>query len=887
MKFEELQYQVDAIDSIVDLFKDCEGQTIRDSWKDLLSVYRNNFANINCDELILNNLQEVQKNNELSESTKLRPDKNYDFNNFSVEMETGTGKTYVYLRTILELNRRYNFTKFILVVPSIAIREGVLQSLRSMSEHFKEKYNKGIHFFDYSADATARIKEFAESNILQLMIINIQSFNKDKNVIKRVEDTIEMNGYTRLDWIQSVRAIVILDEPQSIDTTGKSRDSIQALCPLFCIRYSATHKDLYNCVYKLDHRQAGEQNLIKQISFYGISSDEGVVKSNAYIKLVGVNSVKNTIQAKVEVRYFLDGKIATKIVTVRSGDDVYQITAKCIDYDGFVVKNISKENIGKVEFTNGITLITGDVTGKIDNEILKEQIRGTLRAHFEHEKQLKSNNISMKVLSLFFVDKVANFRGENGERGKFANMFNEIYEEFRNDASYSELTFLPVKEVVGSYFAQDRNKKFVDIDETSAKDQDKRKSGYELIMKDKERLLSLSEPVKFIFSHSALKEGWDNPNVFQICCLREIGTEQQRRQIIGRGMRLPVYADGTRCQDMNINRLQVCSPEPCERFIAGLQKEYEATNNASPDIRNARKQLPQNKYHKEIEDNEYFQNLWHRINWLTRFAVSFEIDSFKQEIARRIQSSIETIEPLKVRKVAIDAAWGSQILAESKLDINRKFTEKTLEKLQQATGITKCTLVDILIKHIDNAEEKYSYRPDTFLEIVCREVKLLLSEYAAKQPNGINYERINDDCYSIDLFKIAPQIATQDVDKIKDTFGTSKDKTPYDYIVTTSEIEADMLMRLKNSAMIKFFCKLPGWFKIPTPIGGFNPDWAYVKKNNDNVVYFVRETKGGYGSLSELSPKEQQKIKFGRKHFSALKTNVQFSECLDSDIDNI
>ena len=558
---------------------------------------------------ILDNTHAVQEANDIPQSTSLlesyqakkdvekgKP-RNYDFPNFSIEMETGTGKTYVYLRTIFELNQKYGFKKFIIVVPSVAIREGVLTSIDMTKEHFASLYdNAPFDHFVYDSKKLGKVRQFATSNQIQIMVINIQAFQKDAgddvdysklddeqrkklNVIHQERDA--MSGRRPIEFIQSARPIVIIDEPQSVDNTPKSRRAIQQLNPVACFRYSATHTNPYNLLYKLDPIKAYDLHLVKRIEVSSVKADDSF--NDVFIRLDKVDYTKGakTPHAKVTINVDTLNGPKPKTFTVKQGDDLYERSnrsprsrARPEYQHGFIVSNISAEpGLEHIEFNNGRMICQGEEEGGMAEEVMKAQIRETIERHLQKELRMKDKGV--KVLSLFFIDRVANYRLYGDDRtprkGKIAEWFEEAFTELSAKPLYKGLLTQPVETLHNGYFSSDKRGVLKDTAGNTQADE----GTYSLIMRDKERLLSPEEPLRFIFSHSALKEGWDNPNVFQLCSLREMGTERERRQTIGRGLRLPVNQDGERVYDDTINRLTVIAGETFEEYARGLQDDIE------------------------------------------------------------------------------------------------------------------------------------------------------------------------------------------------------------------------------------------------------------------------------------------------------------------------
>ena len=592
LKFESLDYQDDAISSVIELF---EGQS---SSRSLFTVSTGAFTSdlnkigtkgecignrldISEDE-ILENLQRVQMKNGLSQTKDLHGA--YDFD---VEMETGTGKTYVYTKSMLRLNQEYGFTKFIIVVPNIAIKEGVYKSLEITKEHFKEIFN-GLpyKYFVYNSDKIEEIRDFATDVCISIMIINIDAFrrsfddpndnSKRANIIHRSSE--QLNGMRPIDLIREMNPIVIIDEPQSVDTTAKASDAISSLNSLCVFRYSATHIKKHNPLYRLDAVDAYEKKLVKGIDVAGFSSMDQ--HNEAYIKLISVDNKSSPITAKIEVDVASKSGLSVerKQIKVKKNDDLSEKTRRSI-YEGYFVSEIYCEKDNEfIRFApKDVLLELGNSVGSIDDSLLKRKmIAKTIKEHFD--KEVECNKKGIKVLSLFFIDRVANYR--NGEeKGPYAQIFEEEYAKLIIQSNYRSILneedpLIQAQLAHNGYFSGDKKKGgWKDSKENNMSSDDE--NTFNLIMKDKERLLSLNERMRFIFSHSALREGWDNPNVFQICTLNETKSEVKKRQEIGRGLRICVNQDGVRVRDPSINQLTVMANESYEEFAAKLQKEYE------------------------------------------------------------------------------------------------------------------------------------------------------------------------------------------------------------------------------------------------------------------------------------------------------------------------
>lgn len=572
LKFKNQNFQTDAVNAVADLFG---GQELLKSTFEIaqdrqVSLIENDLGIGNGMRISVNqlndNMHEVQKRGNLPLT-----DIEDDNLSFCIEMETGTGKTYVYTKTIFELNKRYGFTKFIIVVPSVAIREGVYKSFEITKEHFQNQYDHvPYRFFIYNSSKLNEVRQFAVSSSIEVMIINIDAFKKSENIINQAQD--KLNGETAMRYIQDTNPIVIIDEPQSVDNTPKAKEAISSLNPLCVLRYSATHREKINLLYRLTPVDAYQMGLVKQIC---VSSNTVANDFNKpYIKLISVSN-ENGFKAKLEMDIKnKDGVVSRKTVTVKPNDDLYLISGNRELYEGYAVSGIDcTPGAESVEFSNTEYVALGKAIGAVDENIIKEaQIRRTIQAHLD--KELRYTEKGIKVLSLFFIDEVKKYRSADGEKGIYAKMFEKCYEELINKPKYATLKEqFPAScdKVHNGYFSQDKKGTFKDTKGNTLADYDT----YNTIMKDKEWLLSFDCPLRFIFSHSALKEGWDNPNVFQVCTLIEQKSTFTCRQKVGRGLRLCVNQDGERIEDKNINILHVMANESFAEFANTLQKEIE------------------------------------------------------------------------------------------------------------------------------------------------------------------------------------------------------------------------------------------------------------------------------------------------------------------------
>ena len=580
LKFKNQDFQTSAVGAVCDLFlgqekKQATFSVVQDNQ---MTFLQNEFGIGNAlyldDSAILSNMQAIQKQHGLPLTADIRAEGKMGgaSRSFCVEMETGTGKTYVYTKSIFELHKRYGFTKFIIVVPSVAIREGVYKSLEITAEHFGNQYdNVPCRFFIYNSAKLSDVRQFATSSNIEIMIINIDAFKKAENIINQAQD--KLGGETAMRYIQDTNPIVIIDEPQSVDNTDKSKEAIASLNPLAVFRYSATHKEKINLLYRLTPVDAYQMGLVKQIV---VSSNQIANDFNKpYIKLLSV-SQEGGFKAKLEIDVRnKEGVVSHRTVTIKPGDDLFLLSGKRDLYEGYQLAAIDcTPGSQSVEFTNTETVSLGKTIGSVDENVVKKaQIRRTIEAHLDKELLYTAKGI--KVLSLFFIDEVKKYRTTEGEKGIYAQMFEQCYEELLNLPKYAQLkNQFPanVQAIHNGYFSQDKKGSFKDTKGDTIADYDT----YNTIMKDKEWLLSFDCPLRFIWSHSALKEGWDNPNVFQVCTLIEQKSTFTCRQKVGRGLRLCVNQDGDRIEDKNINVLHVMANESFAEFAETLQREIEA-----------------------------------------------------------------------------------------------------------------------------------------------------------------------------------------------------------------------------------------------------------------------------------------------------------------------
>jgi len=928
------------------------------------------------------NLTAIQLRNGLAPSEELAN------GNFTVEMETGTGKTYVYLRTAFELHKRYGFTKFVIVVPSVAIKEGVYKSLQITADHFRGLYaNTPFDYFIYDSAKLGQVRNFATSPNIQVMVVTVGAINKfgdedeadreesdeakrrakSKNVMYRSSE--KTGGEKPIDLIRATRPILIVDEPQSVDggLDGKGKQALERMHPLCTLRYSATHVDKHHMVYRLDAIDAYEQRLVKQIEVAS-GTVEGA-SNKPFVRFLSAKSSRGTVTAKVELDVDVSGSVRRKEVIVMDGYDLEQETGREIYRDcriGEIRAGRGQQSLELRVPGGEVYLQPDEAWGDVDPlAIQRQMIKRTIKEHLDKEMRLRPKGI--KVLSLFFIDQVAKYRvydeKGNPQKGVYAQIFEEEYRYWARHPDYQSLfkeldMEHAAEDVHDGYFSVDKKKiggknveMLKDTSGTTKADDDT----YNLIMRDKERLLDLDTPLKFIFSHSALREGWDNPNVFQICTMRDIRTERERRQSIGRGLRLCVDKDGQRVQGFDTNTLTVIANESYEAFADGLQKELEdpatgigirfgvvapdqfaaiavkaADGSVAPlgveqsktlraalqergyltssgkvedtlrtaikegavqlpvafephrdavvailrklagrlEIKDADKRRDAIPVRRAVLDSPEFRALWDRIKHRTTYRVQFDNAKLIEDCIEAVQESPRIPKArLQWRKagLAIGQAGvqatelkGSSVVSLDETDIE---LPDILTDLQDRTQLTRRSIQRILVE--SRRLEDFKRNPQQFIEQTaeainrCKRLALV---------DGIKYHRIGDgEYYAQELFQ-ENELRGYIGNMLMDT-----EKAVYEHVVYDSDVERDFATELERNEAIKVYAKLPGWFKVPTPLGSYNPDWAVLVVGEDGQehLYFVVETKGGLFS-DALRPIEEGKIKCGKAHFKAL-----------------
>ncbi len=640
LKFDANQeHQVQAVASVVRLFEGLPRYEEAFRLGDEVVANMPAFAEL-PEDLLLADLTAIQKGNGIPQATKLEMDQGlglekvcdegHRYPNFTVEMETGTGKTYVYLRTMYELRQSYGWSKFVIVVPSIAIYEGVIKNVEITRSHFRAQYgNEPFDLIPYDGSQLSRLRHFATANTTTVLLITLDAFNKVSNNLYKASEKLpgERRPY---QFIQETRPILILDEPQNMESE-RSKQALRTLKPLLALRYSATHRSSPNLVYRLSPMDAYRSSLVKRIQVYAVTE-----RDNANVEVLTLLKVTPPPKITAVVRTRVTDLAGTREVdlTLHQGDDLYAKTHRSEYFEnGYVVENIDAGQ-GFMEFRNGERLYLMHGVGEAREAVFREQIRQTILQHMRMQADLLSRDI--KVLSLLFVDRVASYRDADGiVRRLFDEEFSRAAPDFK--AFHGRRP----EEVREAYFAQRKGKdgriEEFDTEGRNQQEREAEKAAFQLIMREKERLLALDEPVSFVFAHSALKEGWDNPNVFQICTLRHVGAEMERRQQIGRGLRLPVDQQGERVRDDTVNILTVVANESFSAYAQGLQQEYTATGDAPPPPpTNAKAKRMAQRNDQIYHHNEHFERFWEQINRRVQYRIRVDSETLIAECVSRL-----------------------------------------------------------------------------------------------------------------------------------------------------------------------------------------------------------------------------------------------------------
>jgi type III restriction enzyme len=866
LKLEQLEYQQQAIQSVVSVFKGQERNTFDNA---CIEGIRSNLLSLTEDEII-QNIKDILLENGISEEAGNVE----NTNDLCIEMETGTGKTLVYIKTIFELFEHYGFTKFIILVPSVAIKEGVLATLKTFEKQLEDIYNIKPSYFEYDSKRLPKVMNFVEEQHPQIMVMTLQSFNSDDRILNQAQREDLFSNMAYIEAISRTNPIIIMDEPQEGMDTDNSIERINTLNPLFKIRYSATHKVLSNLIYRLTPYDSYKQGLVKKIEVLTVSekNDEASMKIELSKIELGKGEPKAVLKAWRQTAKGFKFKNTKKL---DKNADLQEATGNVI-YKDYIIEQIAKPIRGKafVKFKNGAVIYEGE-QAKDYSAIFSEQLYWLIDSHFRKKKELKKTGI--KCLSLTFIDRVDNYIQPNGIIKKaFVEQFKKVHKEFYNKEAAAE----QIEQSQGYYFAQTGKGDFTD----NIRSMQNNKELYDLILKSKEELLSLDNPVEFIFSHSALGVGWDNPNVFNIATLNQSYSEIKKRQEIGRGLRICVNQDGQRAYDkpdtvegQEKNLLTVIPNETYETFVSQYQSEIAeiyGTSVAGAETRNNHKGKKITEKRLSRNDKRFsgpsFREFWKRLSQKTEYLVSFDED-------RVISESIKAINEITIAEHQIQVSLG-RIQGISAEDIetqdfrteskaaNATFSPIDLiEEISENTSLAYPTVFKI-VQGIENKNEIIK-NPPRFLQEAVQKIRYIELDEMLR---ALDY-RLTGEAFDIDHFE---QFIVKNTDKIEPT----PNRGIYNHIIWDSEYEKNFAREADADAEVVCFLKLPSFYVIKTPAGEYNPDFGLVLKKkkiraeSENEYYFVIETKGtnSIDDRKSLTKNEIYKIKCAIKHFEAL-----------------
>lgn len=877
LKLENLKYQDDAIQSVVKVFDGTEKNTFDNA---CLEGIRSNVSNLSVEQLQDNITSIAEENGIELETLKLTIE-----TDLTIEMETGTGKTLVYIKTIYELYKHYGFTKFIILVPSVAIRQGVLGTFRSFNSQLESIYGFKPNAFEYDSKKLSKVTNFIEDQHPQVMIMTLASFNSEDKILNQAQREDLFANIPFIDAIGKTNPIILMDEPQEGMDTENSVKQIAKLNPLFKIRYSATHKVVKNLLYRLTPYDSYKQGLVKKIEVLTVTekNDEATIK----IELAETQNGTSAPKAKLKTWHQSNStsKFDFKLTAwLKVGDNLGEKTNNP-SYLNYKIERINKSlKTGKwsVTFSNGVELFEKQASGNLEN-IWALQLEWLIHRHFAKTQKLATNGI--KCLSLIFIDRVANYMGETPIiKNLFVEKYKRIYPQYNNGKTPTDQH---IQDIQGYYFAQKASGEYAD-NEGGVKEQGKI---YELILKGKEELLTISNPVQFIFSHSALGVGWDNPNVFNIATLNTAYSEIRKRQEIGRGLRICVNQDGQRIYDAltvedaeRINQLTVIPNETYETFVTQYQEEIKAiygSTKAGASMTHTHKGKPQDEVEfKRNPSNTIdaaFQRFWKSLAKKTDYTIAFNEENL-------IETSTQRINAITIPDYVIEASShlineitdvGKQDTFGGTESIKQKarFTPLDLvEELSENTGLSYNTLFKI-VEQLTNHNELIKNPPRYIHEAAAIIRNIELDEML----RGLDYHLIGES-YPFSFSDFIRKVASNG-------YVDTPNKGVFDKMLIDSDVERQFSLGADRDPEIVCFIKLPSWYKIKTPIGEYEPDFGLVmkrkelKSGNESEFYFVIETKGtnNINDKKALTESEVYKIKCAMKHFTTLGVEVHYN----------
>ncbi|MDN7854056.1 DEAD/DEAH box helicase family protein [Burkholderia seminalis] len=895
-RFDDQPHQAAAVSAVVDLF---EGALVPP--RETLAGQApgaEGHAGFTLDRQILTaNLVAVSKRESVNEQHELAllaetdlQDVDRKFPNFSVEMETGTGKTYVYISTALRLAELYGLRKFVIVVHSIAIRAGVVKTFEQTEEHFRLKY-PGVPYKWGTLGENSALADFTEpSGTVQFLIASVQALDKpDTNTLYSTSEQPQLWGDSSsgAQQIAKARPVVLLDEPQNMATPLR-RKAIATLNPLVALRYSATHTEPFNLVHRLGPKEAAEAGLVKRVSVKGIVAGEN---GQAYVRITKVRSQKKRLMAEAIIDRASSNGAERVGVVLSPGTDLFDESGELAQYRGMVVESLERKP-DRVVFENGLTIEVDEEIGVDNLAIWRDQVRHTIRQHLNRQSQIDTMGHDIKVLSLFFVQHVADYVGEEAV---LPAMFDELYREEWVRAGKPVDEMPNPQELRVAYFPSTKTGILKDT-AGRASDAEFEARAYQEIIANKELILDRDNPRSFIFSHSALKEGWDNPNVFQVGFLRHSRSDLERRQQIGRGLRLPVNQSGNRVMDPSINRLTLIVDESFTEFRDKLNEEYATADggdgSSGPSVENADNEVIIRRRPALFKSPE-FAELWNRIRYKARYRVTVDPSTLAQVVGaskylnelKFIQRRANVVQSadlvydetgrVTTADSAIAESRGERILiAGQRLPDVIQLIEDQLQYGKFPLQLTRRTVADIVRAIPDELKRHVLDDPDRWARIVAAAIRIEAIEQMVK---NITYEPMDEatwwDAEVVFLeveSKNPPKPQPGDADPQSGVIEAKDDDANlFDHVDYDSHVERTFAEQLSNDREhIKLFTKLPRRFKVKTPVGEYSPDWAIVYEDGGvQRLYLVRETKGTL-KLNDLEWDEEKRIQFAGEHFA-------------------
>ena len=911
-RFDDQPHQAAAIDAVIDLFEGALLPPNNVIAGQAPGAEGNQGFQLNG-RLLAENLKAVTAREEVDTQDTLvlmtegdLQDKEREFPNFSVEMETGTGKTYVYIATALRLAEAYGLRKFVILVHSVAIRAGVLKTFEQTYEHFRSKFPNLPYSWSVMGESRALDDFIDPSCTVQFLVASIQLLDKpDTNTLYSSPEQSRIWGESTsgIEQIAQAKPVVLIDEPQNMSTALRRR-AIATLNPLVALRYSATHKETFNLVHRLGAKRAAEIGLVKRVAVKGVVAGSD---GQPYLHLKKITSKAKKLFASLIIdKAAKDGAQRTEIIAV-VGDNLFEESGHLEQYRGLVIDNILRKP-DQVVFENGLAVKVGEEIGVDQLATWRDQVRQTIRAHLSRQATLDAAKEDVKVLSLFFVERVADYVGESAP---LPGMFDTIFIEEWSRAGLPKAEMPDPAELRVAYFPSTKTGVLKDTKGGLASDSDLEARAYKEIIEHKELILDKANPRAFIFSHSALREGWDNPNVFQIGFLRHTRSDTERRQQIGRGLRLPVDQSGNRIMDSALNRLTLVVDESFAEFRDGLNAEYLAAGGkagTAPEVENADSEVVIRRRAAMFQSPE-FTELWNRIRYRAAYRVSVDTPSLVAIVA--VSEHLESLKFIKPRANIVQSAeliydengWvitddGSVnhgageriILAGQRLPNVVQLVEDQLLYGKFPLQLTRPTVVAILEAIPDDLKVGAVHDPDRWARVAAQAIRVVVIEQMVQ---NITYEPTDRETWwdaNVVFLEVETKSAPRtEAGKPAPQSGVAPAPEGgvnlFDHVDYDSHVERRFAEQLENDGnRIKLFTKLPRRFKVKTPVGEYSPDWAIVcDENGTERLYLVRETKGTL-NLDDLDWDEAMRIRFAKKHFDVASNGaVDFNHTTDKD----